>query len=39
MGEVMKKISVFALLSALVIPAFAEEASLPEEKNVKRCRN
>ena len=34
MGEVMKKISVFALLSALVIPAFAEEASLPEEKTL-----
>ena len=30
----MKKISVFALLSALVIPAFAEEASLPEEKTL-----
>lgn len=34
MGEVMKKISVFALLSALVIPAFAEEAALPEEKTL-----
>lgn len=34
MGEVMKKISVFALLSALVIPAFAEEAALPEEKSL-----
>lgn len=34
MGEVMKKTSVFALLSALVIPAFAEEASLPEEKTL-----
>ena len=30
----MKKISVFALLSVLVIPAFAEEASLPEEKTL-----
>ena len=34
MGEVMKKISVFALLSALVIPAFAEEAALLEEKSL-----
>ena len=33
-GGSYEKISVFALLSALVIPAFAEEASLPEEKTL-----
>lgn len=32
MGENMKKISVFAVLAILTIPAVAEEAGLPEEK-------
>ena len=32
MGENMKKISVFAILATLVMPAVAEEAGLPEEK-------